>query len=188
MRHYDSSRPSSEAAQEKTSETVIKPKLQPSMIQRKASHSDHILSLQKTLGNQAVQRMLSRAPVQKSEDLSSGSGRSLPDSVQAKMEQAFQTDFSSVQVHPESSVATQIGAVAFAQGNDIHFAPGTYQPETQSGQQLLGHELTHVVQQRQGRVKANSPDASLPINDDPALEAEADHYGALAAAETSMEK
>ncbi|WP_236841458.1 hypothetical protein [Brevibacillus formosus] len=49
---------------------------------------------------------------------------------------------------------------------------------------MLGHELTHVVQQRQGRVKANVPDASLPINDDPSLEAEADHYGSLAAAGT----
>ncbi|RAT96468.1 DUF4157 domain-containing protein [Brevibacillus sp. Leaf182] len=184
MRRYESSKPSMDATHEKPKAPVSKPMLQPSQVQRKASHSSHILSLQKTLGNQAVQRMLSRTPLQKSENLSSGSGRSLPDSVQAKMEKAFHTDFSEVQIHPESSVASQIGAVAFAQGNDIHFAPGTYQPETQSGQQLLGHELTHVVQQRQGRVKANVPDASLPINDDPSLEAEADRYGSLAATGT----
>ncbi|GED57382.1 DUF4157 domain-containing protein [Brevibacillus formosus] len=184
MRRYESSKPSMDADHEKTKASASRPMLQPNKVQRKASHSSHILSLQKTLGNQAVQRMLSRTPLQKSENLYSGSGRSLPDSVQAKMEKAFHTDFSDVQIHPESSVASQIGAVAFAQGNDIHFAPGTYQPETQSGQQLLGHELTHVVQQRQGRVKANVPDASLPINDDPALEAEADRYGSLAAAGT----
>lgn len=184
MRRYESSQPSMDATHEKPKAPVSKPMLPPSQVQRKASHSSHILSLQKTLGNQAVQRMLSRTPLQKSENLSSGSGRSLPDSVQAKMEKAFHTDFSEVQIHPESSVASQIGAVAFAQGNDIHFAPGTYQPETQSGQQLLGHELTHVVQQRQGRVKANVPDASLPINDDPSLEAEADRYGSLAATGT----
>ncbi|NRR23772.1 DUF4157 domain-containing protein [Brevibacillus sp. MS2.2] len=184
MRRYESSKPSMDATHEKPKAPVSKPMLQPSQVQRKASHSSHILSLQKTLGNQAVQRMLSRTPLQKSENLSSDSGRSLPDSVQAKMEQAFHTDFSEVQIHPESSVASQIGAVAFAQGNDIHFAPGTYQPETQSGQQLLGHELTHVVQQRQGRVKANVLDASLPINDDPSLEAEADRYGSLAATGT----
>lgn len=182
MRRYESSKPSMDATHEKTKAPASKPMLQPSLVQRKASHTSHILSLQKTLGNQAVQRVLSRTPLQKSENLSSGSGRSLPDSVQAKMEKAFHTDFSDVQIHPESSVASQIGAIAFAQGNDIHFAPGTYQPETQSGRQLLGHELTHVVQQRQGRVKANVPDASLPINDDPALEAEADRYGSLAAA------
>lgn len=184
MRRYESSKPSMDATHEKPKAPVSKPMLPPSQVQRKASHSSHILSLQKTFGNQAVQRMLSRTPLQKSENLSSGSGRSLPDSVQAKMEEAFHTDFSEVQIHPESSVASQIGAVAFAQGNDIHFAPGTYQPETQSGQQLLGHELTHVVQQRQGRVKANVPDASLPINDDPSLEAEADRYGSLAATST----
>ncbi|MGG1157711.1 DUF4157 domain-containing protein [Brevibacillus formosus] len=182
MRRYESSKPSMDATREKTKAPASKPMLQPSLVQRKASHTSHILSLQKTLGNQAVQRVLSRTPLQKSENLSSGSGRSLPDSVQAKMEKAFHTDFSDVQIHPESSVASQIGAIAFAQGNDIHFAPGTYQPETQSGRQLLGHELTHVVQQRQGRVKTNVPDASLPINDDPALEAEADRYGSLAAA------
>ncbi|MGG4456072.1 DUF4157 domain-containing protein [Brevibacillus porteri] len=187
MRRYESSKPSIDATHEKTKAPVSRPVLQPSQVQRKASHSSHILSLQKTLGNQAVQRMLSRTPLQKSENLSSGSGRSLPDSVQAKMEKAFRTDFSDVQIHPESSVASQIGAVAFAQGNDIHFAPGTYQPETQSGQQLLGHELTHVVQQRQGRVKANVPDASLPINDDPALEAEADRYGSVAASGTKLD-
>ncbi|MCC8437538.1 DUF4157 domain-containing protein [Brevibacillus sp. M2.1A] len=184
MRRYESSKSSMDAIQEKPKAPVSKPMLQPSQIQRKASHSSHILSLQKTLGNQAVQRMLSNTPLQKSENFSFGSGRSLPGSVQAKMEKAFHTDFSDVQIHPESSVASQIGAVAFAQGNDIHFAPGTYQPETHSGQQLLGHELTHVVQQRQGRVQANVPDSSLPINDDPALEAEADHYGSLAAAGT----
>ncbi|MED1916738.1 DUF4157 domain-containing protein [Bacillus thuringiensis] len=187
MRRYESSKPSMDATHEKTKASVSRPMLQPSQVQRKASHSSHILSLQKTLGNQAVQRMLSRAPLQKSENLSAGSGRSLPDSVQTKMEKAFHTDFSDVQIHPESSVASQIGAVAFAQGNDIHFAPGTYQPETQSGQQLLGHELTHVVQQRQGRVKANVPDASLPINDDPSLEAEADRYGSFAASGTKLD-
>ncbi|UED76726.1 DUF4157 domain-containing protein [Brevibacillus sp. DP1.3A] len=187
MRRYESSKPSMDATHEKTKASISRPMLQPSQVQRKVSHSSHILSLQKTLGNQAVQRMLSRTPLQKSENLSAGSGRSLPDSVQTKMEKAFHTDFSDVQIHPESSVASQIGAVAFAQGNDIHFAPGTYQPETQSGQQLLGHELTHVVQQRQGRVKANVPDASLPINDDPSLEAEADRYGSFAASGTKLD-
>ncbi|GAB1533024.1 MULTISPECIES: DUF4157 domain-containing protein [Brevibacillus] len=184
MRRYETSKPSMDATHEKPGAPVSRPMLQMNQVQRKASHSSHILSLQKTLGNQAVQRMLAKTPLQKSENLSSSSGRSLPDSVQAKMENAFHTDFSDVQIHPESSVASHIGAVAFAQGNDIHFAPGTYQPETQSGQQLLGHELTHVVQQRQGRVKANVPDSSLPINDDPALEAEADRYGSLAAVGT----
>ena len=32
-------------------------------------------------------------------------------------------------------------------GRDIHFAPGAYRPAERSGMWLLGHELTHVVQQ-----------------------------------------
>ena len=37
---------------------------------------------------------------------------------------------------------------------DIYFAPGRYQPHDSAGLELLGHELTHVVQQAQGRVLA----------------------------------
>ena len=39
--------------------------------------------------------------------------------------------------------AEEIGALAYAQGTDIHFAPGQYNPECQEGQKLIGHELTH---------------------------------------------
>jgi hypothetical protein len=50
-----------------------------------------------------------------------------------------------VRVH-EDGGAESIGAVAYTWGHDVHFAPGRYRPETASGQALLGHELTHVVQ------------------------------------------
>jgi hypothetical protein len=45
----------------------------------------------------------------------------------------------------------------------------------------LGHELTHVVQQRAGRVTVPAQHKGLPINADPALEQEADEMGAKAA-------
>jgi hypothetical protein len=68
--------------------------------------------------------------------------------------------------------------LAYTQGNDIHFAPGQYSPETSKGQELLGHELTHVVQQRQGRVQPTKEQGKgLAINDNPALENEADRMG-----------
>lgn len=101
--------------------------------------------------------------------------------VMQKMENAFQTDFSNVQVHQNSKEATNIGAHAFASGNDVHFAPGQYNPNTQKGQELLGHELTHVVQQRQGRVQPTVQGKGLAINDDAGLEKEADDLGAKAA-------
>ncbi len=108
-----------------------------------------------------------------------GPGSPLPTAVQAKMETSFGADFSGVRVH-EGPEATQMGAVAYAQGRDLHFAPGQYNPGTQSGDALIGHELTHVVQQQTGRV--SSPQGKgAPIVVDHALEAEADRAGDLAA-------
>ncbi|WP_221417892.1 DUF4157 domain-containing protein, partial [Fulvivirga kasyanovii] len=105
----------------------------------------------------------------------------LPDAVKGKMEGAFGTSFADIKVHNNSSQAQKIGALAYAQGNDIHFAPGQYNPASSKGQELIGHELTHVVQQRQGRVKATTQAKGLAVNDDPALEQEADTMGAKAA-------
>ena len=106
----------------------------------------------------------------------------MPDDVKSKMESSFGTDFSGVNIHANSGQATNIGALAYTQGNDVHFAPGQFNPGSTKGQELLGHELTHVVQQRQGRVR---PDAeqhkSLNINSDTSLEKEADEMGAKAA-------
>lgn len=107
-----------------------------------------------------------------------GAGTALPGPVQAKMSEAFGADFSGVQVHTDSADASAMGADAFAEGENIHFAAGKYQPESQSGQELVGHELAHVVQQRQGRVK---PQAKGGLNTDPGLEREADAAGARAA-------
>lgn len=78
---------------------------------------------------------------------SAGSGAALHESVRAPMETAFGADFSGVRIHTNSDVAPRIGASAFTSGADIHFAPGEFHPGDQSGQWLLSHELTHVVQQ-----------------------------------------
>jgi hypothetical protein len=111
--------------------------------------------------------------------LASGGGRPLPEAVRGKMEAALGADFSGVRVHVGPQ-AERIGAIAFTIGSDIHFAPGRYQPDTVHGQQLLGHELTHVVQQRQGRVRVPAS-AELAIVQDRVLEAEADRLGWAAA-------
>ena len=70
--------------------------------------------------------------------------------VQAKMETAMNSDFSDVKIHANSQKAPQVGALAFTQGNQVHFAPGQFKPDTRSGQELLGHELAHVVQTHHG--------------------------------------
>ncbi len=104
-----------------------------------------------------------------------GSGQPLPEAVQKKMESFFNTSFADVRVHVGHEAAS-IGALAFTHGTDLYFAPGQYNPQATHGQQLLGHELTHVVQQRAGRVR-NPMGAGIAVVQDPALEAEADRMG-----------
>ncbi len=110
----------------------------------------------------------------------STAGAPLPAGVQTKMDAAFDFDFSNVRVH-EGGAASEIGALAYTQGSDVHFGPGQYQPHSQSGQELLGHELAHVVQQAEGRVQATTQAKGVDINADEALEREADEMGAAAA-------
>ncbi|MBA2943021.1 DUF4157 domain-containing protein [Paenibacillus sp. CGMCC 1.16610] len=83
-----------------------------------------------------------------------GSGSKMDAQIQAKMESAFNADFSNVNIHnnPQSSkMNASLGAEAFATGNDIFFREGRYNPDSREGQELLGHELTHVIQQRGGK-------------------------------------
>ncbi|MGK0274269.1 MAG: hypothetical protein ACI9N0_000643 [Ilumatobacter sp.] len=86
-----------------------------------------------------------------SEIRSRAGGRVLDVDVRRKMEGAFGADFSGVRVHTDSTVAGSIGAKAFTHGSDVHFAPGTYQPQSTEGQHLLAHELTHTLQQGAAR-------------------------------------
>lgn len=112
-------------------------------------------------------------------NLARSMGHPLPEPVQRKMESFFNTNFADVRVHVGPQ-AQSIGALAFTMGSDIYFAPGQYHPNTPHGQQLLGHELTHVVQQRAGRVR-NPFGSGLAVVQDHALEAEADRLGRQAA-------
>jgi hypothetical protein len=79
-----------------------------------------------------------------------GSGQPLADSVREPMEQAFGTDFSGVKVHTDTQsdqLNQSIQAKAFTTGKDIFFRQGEYDPGSRGGQELIAHELTHVVQQ-----------------------------------------
>ena len=121
----------------------------------------------------------SATPRQLKQNNSNGNG--LPPAVQQKMESSFNTGFSDIKIHQNSQSAKDIGAQAYTQGNDVHFAQGKYDPQSQSGQELIGHELTHVVQQRAGNVKANTQAKGVPVNNEAHLEREADVMGAKAA-------
>lgn len=88
-------------------------------------------------------------------DQSRGRGMQMDRMVQAQMESAFGNQFSDVQIHTDAKadqMARSIGANAFTTGSDIFFRQGQYNPDSRQGRELLGHELTHVVQQRGGKV------------------------------------
>ncbi|MEM8961671.1 MAG: DUF4157 domain-containing protein [Acidobacteriota bacterium] len=74
----------------------------------------------------------------------------LPSSLLARAEGFFRHDFSTIRVHRNSRRPEEIGAIAFAEGEDLHFSPGAFDPHRIAGERLLGHELAHVVQQREG--------------------------------------
>jgi len=78
------------------------------------------------------------------------SGQAMDSSIRGQMENAFSADFSGVRVHTDAqshSLNQSIQAKAFTTGSDIFFSKGAYDPASPNGQELLGHELTHVVQQ-----------------------------------------
>jgi len=77
-------------------------------------------------------------------------GKALDAGVRASMEPAFGADFGGVRVHTGSEshqLNQSLQSRAFTTGPDIFFRRGEYQPDSGGGQELLAHELTHVVQQ-----------------------------------------
>ncbi|MEP0755211.1 DUF4157 domain-containing protein [Trichocoleus sp. Lan] len=85
-----------------------------------------------------------------------GSGQPLAQSIRQPMEQAFGADFSEVKIHTDAQsdqLNQSIQAKAFTTGQDVFFRQGAYEPGSREGQELIAHELTHVVQQNGGTVR-----------------------------------
>jgi len=99
----------------------------------------------------------------------------LPDGLKAGVESLSGYSLDDVRVHYNSAQPAQLQAHAYAQGTDIHVAPGQ--------EQHLPHEAWHVVQQKQGRVKPTMQlKGTVAVNDDAGLEKEADVMGTKALA------
>lgn len=109
-------------------------------------------------------------PIQKKED-------DISEELQIKANSTFGEDFSSVSIYKNSSKAKDLRALAFTQGESVHFAPGEFNPQSQKGQELIGHEFAHVKQQRQNRVRPTIQMKDENLNDSPLLEKEADEMG-----------
>ncbi len=123
-----------------------------------------LLQLQRQYGNRYVQRVMNIArqgqgnaevapEVEATIQRKRGGGQALDSTVQVQMESAFGTDFSGVRVHADGEadgLNRALSARAFTTGQDIFFRQGEYAPGSSRGKELLAHELTHVVQQRDG--------------------------------------
>jgi len=82
-------------------------------------------------------------------------GRRLPADVARRLGAVLGVEIGHARIHTDSQAhkaARMLGARAFALGHDVFFSSGTYQPGTRAGDELLAHELTHVVQHDEGRL------------------------------------
>lgn len=121
-------------------------------------------------------------------NLKSG-GQPLPESTRSYFEPRFGVDFSSVRIRADreaAEAAHSIHAKAFTYDNTIAFNAGEYAPESRTGQELIAHELTHVVQQ--GQQRGSTPDVQRVDGNNWKWEQEmASHEAAAAQASVKIE-
>ena len=111
--------------------------------------------------------------VQRQEEGKSSNNTGMPSHLKSGVENLSGFSMDDVKVHYNSDKPKQLQAHAYAQGTDIHIAPGQ--------EKHLPHEAWHVAQQKQGRVQATTQmKTGTPVNDDKGLENEADVMGAQA--------
>jgi len=136
-------------------------------------------NLQKTYGNQYVQRLIklqskNEKPLQSKKEKTNNLVKAknetrLPDSLKENVENLSGLSLDDVQVHYNSNEPKKLDALAYTQGNDIYVSFGQ--------EKHLPHEAWHVVQQKQGRVQPNIQCNGVNISDDEELEREADIIG-----------
>jgi hypothetical protein len=155
-----------------------------------------VLHLQRTAGNAAVGAMLQeeRSPVL--DVVGKGGGTALDAGTKAQMEGAFGQDFSGVRVHTGGDAtrsAASVQAHAYTVGNDIVFNDSHYSPGSDAGNRMLAHELTHVVQQRQGAVDGTPQAGGISVSDpsdrfERAAEANADRVMSTVGSASSVQR
>ena len=93
----------------------------------------------------------------------------MPDNLKSGIESLSGFSMDDVRVHYNSSKPATVQALAYTQGTDIHVAPDQ--------EKHLPHEAWHVAQQMAGRVSPTTNINGMPVNDNAALEHEADVMG-----------
>lgn len=123
------------------------------------------IQIQKLTQLKAIATPITGSSVQRKENRTG-----IPDNLKSGIENLSGFAMDDVKVHYNSAKPAQLNAHAYAQGTDIHMAPGQ--------EKHLPHEAWHVVQQKQGRVKPTMQlKEQVHINDDEGLEHEADLMG-----------
>ncbi|WP_329587100.1 DUF4157 domain-containing protein [Kitasatospora sp. NBC_01250] len=140
----------------------------------RGEQSPDLLRLQATVGNAAVVQRLRQAgrlgssdgpeAVQRSavHDVLRSPGRPLDDGTRTEMESRFGADFSDVRIHDDGAAkasAAGVGARAYTSGHHVVIGAGGADRHT------LAHELTHVIQQRQGPVAGSDTGDGLRVSD-----------------------
>ena len=104
----------------------------------------------------------STVPARAVPDLLRGPGQPLADPVRQEMQARLGADLSQVRVHADSTArasAAEVGARAYTSGDHVVIGDGGADKHT------LAHELTHVIQQRQGPVAGTDNGAGLRVSD-----------------------
>lgn len=128
-----------------------------------------LLGLQRMVGNAGVATLAEeeRSPVH--DVINSGGGSPLDAESRADMEARFGgQDFSDVRVHNDIAAhesAKSVNAQAYTVGSDVVFQRDLYDPASESGKHMLAHELTHVVQQRNGPVDGTHAGGGVKVSD-----------------------
>ena len=127
-----------------------------------ASSQSESLQRKADMANNAAQREEAPRP----------NNTGMPDNLKAGIESLSGFSMDDVRVHYNSSKPATVQALAYTQGTDIHVAPGQ--------EKHLPHEAWHVAQQMAGRVSPTTNINGMPVNDNAALEHEADVMGEMA--------
>ncbi|MGH3979400.1 MAG: DUF4157 domain-containing protein [Pseudonocardiaceae bacterium] len=127
-----------------------------------------LLGLQRAVGNTGVAGVMEedRSPVL--DVVSSGGGAPLDNETRTDMESRLGHDFSDVRVHTDSRAhdsAKAVNAHAYTVGSNIVFQRDKYDASSTDGRTMLAHELTHVVQQRNGPVEGTSTGGGIRVSD-----------------------
>jgi Domain of unknown function (DUF4157) len=136
--------------------------------ERREGPASPMLALQRLAGNEAVTRGMDeeRSPIY--DVIERGRGQPLPADTREQMEGTLGADLGSVRVHTDHAAADSarsVNADAYTVGENVVFRPERYEPDTLPGQQRLAHELTHVVQQRNGPVDGTPANGGIKVSD-----------------------